>query len=106
MIKCRIAGLSIGYNGLALGEEADFEELNCLPALNWIQNTKLHLSTEPAFCQTLVMPSFSFFRHICSRNIWFSSSDLLRVIKCPPFLIVVLHFTKLKGKILSLVPWI
>jgi hypothetical protein len=34
---------------LALGEEADFEVLNCLPALNLIQSTKLHLSTEPAF---------------------------------------------------------
>jgi hypothetical protein len=39
----------IGANGLALGEEADFEVLNCLPALNLIQSTKLHLSTEPAF---------------------------------------------------------
>jgi hypothetical protein len=34
---------------LALGEEADFEALNCLPALNLIRSTKLHLSTEPAF---------------------------------------------------------
>jgi hypothetical protein len=39
----------ISYNGLALGEEADFEALNCLPALNLIRSTKLHLSTEPAF---------------------------------------------------------
>ena len=37
------------HNGLALGEEADFEALNCLPALNLIRRTKLHLSTEPAF---------------------------------------------------------
>jgi hypothetical protein len=37
------------HNGLALGEEADFEALNCLPALNLIRSTKLHLSTEPAF---------------------------------------------------------
>jgi hypothetical protein len=36
-------------NGLALGEEADFEALNCLPALNLIRSTKLQLSTEPAF---------------------------------------------------------
>jgi hypothetical protein len=34
---------------LALGEEADFEALNCLQALNLIRSTKLHLSTEPAF---------------------------------------------------------
>jgi hypothetical protein len=39
----------IAHNGLALGEEADFEALNCLSALNLIQSTKLHLSTEPAF---------------------------------------------------------
>jgi hypothetical protein len=37
------------HNVLALGEEADFEALNCLPALNLIRSTKLHLSTEPAF---------------------------------------------------------
>jgi hypothetical protein len=36
-------------NVLALGEEADFEALNFLPALNLIRSTKLHLSTEPAF---------------------------------------------------------
>jgi hypothetical protein len=36
-------------NVLALGEEADFEALNCLQALNLIRSTKLHLSTEPAF---------------------------------------------------------
>jgi hypothetical protein len=37
------------HNVLALGEEADFEALNCLPVLNLIRSTKLHLSTEPAF---------------------------------------------------------
>jgi hypothetical protein len=31
-----------------LGEEADFEALNCLPALNLIRSTKLDLNTEPA----------------------------------------------------------
>jgi len=39
----------LGYNGLALGEEADLEAENCLPPLNLIRSTKLHLSTEPAF---------------------------------------------------------
>jgi hypothetical protein len=39
----------ISANGLALGEEADFEAQNCLPALNLIRSTKLHLTTEPAF---------------------------------------------------------
>jgi len=37
------------HNVLALGEEADFEGPNCLPALNLIRSTKLHSSTEPAF---------------------------------------------------------
>jgi len=41
--------LHITANGLALGEEADFEAQNCLPALNLIRSKKLHLSTEPAF---------------------------------------------------------
>jgi hypothetical protein len=43
--KCQ----QIADYGLALGEEADLEALNCLPALNLIRSTKLHLSTEPAF---------------------------------------------------------
>lgn len=37
------------HKGLALGEEADYEALNCLQALNLIRSTKLHLSTEPTF---------------------------------------------------------
>jgi hypothetical protein len=40
---------SLTANVLALGEEADFEALNCLPALNLIRSTKLQLATEPAF---------------------------------------------------------
>jgi hypothetical protein len=36
-------------NVWALGEEADFEAQNFLPAQNLIRSTKLHLSTEPAF---------------------------------------------------------
>jgi hypothetical protein len=39
----------VACNDLALGEEADFETLNCLLALNLIRSTKLHLTTEPAF---------------------------------------------------------
>ena len=39
----------VTHNVLALGEEADFEALNCLPALNLIRGRNLHLSTEPAF---------------------------------------------------------
>jgi hypothetical protein len=36
-------------NVFALGEEENFEALNCLPALNLIRSTKLHLSTELTF---------------------------------------------------------
>jgi hypothetical protein len=36
-------------NGLTHGEEADFEALNCIPALNLIKCTKLYLSIESAF---------------------------------------------------------
>jgi len=36
-------------NGLALGAEADFEALDCLPSLNLIRSTKFHSSTVPAF---------------------------------------------------------
>ena len=36
---------------LALGEEADFEAPNYLPAQNLIRSTKFHLSTKPAFAK-------------------------------------------------------
>jgi hypothetical protein len=52
------------YNVLALGEEADFEAQNCLPALNSIRSTKLQLTTEPAFlpnaCYAFVLSFFQF----------------------------------------------
>jgi hypothetical protein len=41
--------VKLATNGLALGEEADFEAQNCLPALSLIRSRKLHLTTEPAF---------------------------------------------------------
>jgi len=44
-----VPSFKMPYNVLALGEEAVFEALNFLPALNLIRSTKLHLSTEPAF---------------------------------------------------------
>jgi hypothetical protein len=40
---------TLAGNVWALGEEADFEAQNFLPAQNLIRSTKLHLSTEPAF---------------------------------------------------------
>jgi len=48
-LKVARSSFKVADNGLALGEEADFEAQNCLPALNLIRSTKLHLSTEPAF---------------------------------------------------------
>ena len=54
-------------NVLALGEEADFKALNCLPVLNLIRNTKLHLRTEPFFYQTPVSGSLLF--HINFMNL-------------------------------------
>ena len=38
---------TIGYNGLRLQEVGDFGDENCLPPLNLIRSTKLHLTTEP-----------------------------------------------------------
>ena len=62
-VCCRVVGRpTLATNGLALGEEAVFEALNCLPALNLIRRTKLHLTTEPAFlpnaCYSLWFLSF------------------------------------------------
>jgi hypothetical protein len=39
----------LAINGLRLGEEADFEALNCLPALILTRSSKLHLNNETAF---------------------------------------------------------
>ena len=39
--------LEMGTNGLQLQEVGDFGDENCLPPLNLIRSTKLHLSTEP-----------------------------------------------------------
>jgi len=45
-----VSFFTLAGNGLALGEEADFEAQNCLPPQNPdSRDTKLHLSTEPAF---------------------------------------------------------
>ena len=44
----KISGLGgLFKNGMALGEEADFEALTCLPALDLIRNIAFHLPTEP-----------------------------------------------------------
>src|SRR5690606_22538877 len=56
----------VATNGLALGEEADFEAQNSLPALNLIRSTKLQLSTEPAF-----LPNACYVLLFCSPSIFF-----------------------------------
>lgn len=39
-------------NALAIGAVADFKALNCLPAMNLILSTNLHLTTEtPITCR-------------------------------------------------------
>jgi hypothetical protein len=39
-IRC-VVSFKLAHNVLALGEEADFEAINCLPALNLTRSTKL-----------------------------------------------------------------
>jgi hypothetical protein len=39
--------LKMSDNGLQLQEVGDFGAQNCLPALNLLRSTKLHLTTEP-----------------------------------------------------------
>lgn len=72
----------------------------------WYEAQIYKFGRDPTWRKTLIIPGFSHVRHSCCLNILFNSSALLSVIRCPPFLIAELHFTKLKGSILSLVPWI
>jgi hypothetical protein len=69
LLNRTVSFLKITHNGLALGEEADFEAQNCQPALNLIRSTKLHLRTEPAFllnaCYvTLILSVINLFNQI------------------------------------------
>jgi len=43
---------TIAGNFFQLQEVGDFEAQNCLPALNLIRSTKLHLTTEPQISET------------------------------------------------------
>ena len=48
---------STQHNVWQLQEDGDFEALNCLPPLNLIRSTKLHLTTEPPIsCRCLLCP--------------------------------------------------
>ena len=50
---------SITGNGLQLQEVGSFEALNCLPPLNLIRSTKLHLTTEPPIsCRSCYLLAF------------------------------------------------
>ena len=71
-------GKYIVCNGLALGEEADLEALNCLPALNLIRSTKLNLRTEPAFLPNACW-QFVVFLSVCLIAIFTLSYVLLLV---------------------------
>jgi hypothetical protein len=42
-----VGSLTLAHNVLQLQEVGDFEAQNCLPPLNLIRSTKLHLTTEP-----------------------------------------------------------
>jgi len=50
---------SMKHNVLALGEEADFEALNCQPSTKFDKRQNVQLTTEPAFlgwcCSDLVI---------------------------------------------------
>jgi hypothetical protein len=49
IFHCR---LKMSHNGLQLQEVGDFGDENCLPPLNLIRSTKLHLTTElPISCR-------------------------------------------------------
>ena len=50
--------LQLWFNVLALGEEADFEAQNCLPALILIRSTKLHLALNRFFAKRLLAVVF------------------------------------------------
>jgi len=63
LFNLSVLSFRVAYNVLALGEEADFEALNCLPALNLMRSTTLHLSTEPAFLPNACYLPFFF---LCS----------------------------------------
>ena len=56
------SSFTLAANGLQLQEVGDFEAQNCLPPLNLIRSTKLHLTTEPPIscrcCYTLFLFSY------------------------------------------------
>ena len=66
-----VRSVKVAHNGLQLQEVGDFEALNCLPPLNLIRSTKLHLTTEPPiFCRCCYLLVFFFrsFRSVCVCN--------------------------------------
>jgi len=71
---------SLAGNGLQLQEVGDFEAQNCLPALNLIRSTNLHLTTEPPiFCRCCYgLVFFNIFNQICPK---------IQIVKCLNFLI-------------------
>lgn len=47
LISVVVSSFRVSANVLALGEKADFEALNCQPALHLIRRTNVQLTTEP-----------------------------------------------------------
>ena len=85
-------------NGLALGEEADFEALNYLPALNLIRSTKLHLRIEPAFLPNACYSQWFLFYDVYS----VSSSTKFLVAKFIKFIVEFIEAKTSRSSILSI----
>jgi hypothetical protein len=63
-LSLEVPCLKMPYNVWQLQEVGDSGDENCLPALNLIRSTKLHLSTEPAFFAKRLLCNV-IFRLIC-----------------------------------------
>jgi hypothetical protein len=57
-----VSSFKLPHNGLQLQEVGDFEAQNCLPPLNLIRSTKLHLTTEPPISCRCCYRAFFFSR--------------------------------------------
>ena len=67
--------LKLTCNVLQLQEVGDFEAQNCLPPLNLIRSTKLHLTTEPPiFCRCCYLLAFCLPCRCMSCQYWASAS--------------------------------
>jgi hypothetical protein len=94
--RCSGSPKGFRYIVLALGEEADFEALNCLPALNLIRSTKLQLSTEPAFLpNACYKPFFVLSSRYCCRALLSRFKKLVKFRDSISFISVLVSETEL-----------